>query len=81
MLAELLASDFVEWQRFYQLEPFGAKVDELHLAALRCQLTNYMRAKNQQAYSIDDFLLSAVEKKQTRKQSISEAYKILSSLK
>ncbi|GBL02930.1 hypothetical protein [Glaciecola sp. KUL10] len=81
MLSDLLASDFVEFQRFYALEPFGSKFEELHLAALRCQLTNYLRSKEQPAYSFNDFLLSAVEKVETRKQSITEAYRILSSLK
>lgn len=81
MLSSMLATDFVEWQRFYALEPFGAKFEEIHLAALRCQLSNYLRAKNQTAAQITDFMMSSVEKVSPRKQSITEAYEMLSRLK
>lgn len=81
MLANMQANEFIEWQRFYALEPFGARFEELHLAALRCQISNYLRAKNQPAINITEFMMSAVQKQQTPKQSISEAFKILSSLK
>ncbi|MCH2057881.1 MAG: hypothetical protein MK214_14970 [Thalassotalea sp.] len=79
MLNNMLASDFVAWQKFAMLEPFGAKAEEVHLAILCTQVANYFRPKNKPDYEIQDFMLTAVEKTQQRQKSVEELYKLFGS--
>lgn len=74
MLADLSSSQFVEWQRFYSLEPFGAQIDEFHLAALRAQISNYLRPQNHLGYKVDDFMLCALGEK--TEQSTEDMYRM-----
>lgn len=76
MLDAMSATQFVEWQQFSYLEPFGAKVEEIHLAALRAHIANYFKSKDSKSYSINDFMLSAVEKLSQREKSAEEIYKL-----
>lgn len=45
MLAELSASQFVEWQAYFNVEPFGAALIDLHFATLEAQFYNANRKK------------------------------------
>lgn len=74
-LSQITSSQLVEWQHFYQLEPFGRLVDELHIAAIRTQMGNYLRGKNQPAIKLRDVLLSYVAPEPEK--SVEELYRIL----
>ncbi|GGA80795.1 hypothetical protein GCM10011369_23450 [Neiella marina] len=76
MLANMSARQFVEWEKFSHLEPFGAKVDEFHLAALRAQLVNYLRDQNQPPTQLHDLMLSATDKPKERELSAEEIYNL-----
>jgi hypothetical protein len=74
MLNGMICSEFVEWQNFAELEPFGAKVEELHLAGIRAQIANYLRAPNSVGYKASDFMITHTKK---REQSVSEIYQMM----
>jgi hypothetical protein len=74
MLNNMICSEFVEWQNFALLEPFGAQVDELHLAGIRSQIANYLRKPNSAGYTASDFMMTQTKK---REQSISEIFQMM----
>jgi hypothetical protein len=73
MLNNLLCSEFIEWQHFAALEPFGARVDEVHLAGIRAQIANYLRKPNSVGYKASDFMITQTKK---REQSVAEIYRL-----
>ncbi len=76
MLHGLLCSDFIEWQNFALLEPFGARADEIHLAGIRAQIANYLKKSNVTPLKITDFLLTA-SKQPIKEQSAEEIYQMM----
>lgn len=73
MLNNMLCSEFVEWQYFATLEPFGAQAGEIHLAGIRAQIANYLRKPNTPGHSISDFMITETKK---REQSVSEIFRL-----
>jgi len=76
MLFNMSSTQFIEWQQFAQLEPFGAQVDEFQLAALRALVTNYLSSNKQNINSVNDFMLSAVERPKEREKTVEEIYQL-----
>lgn len=60
-----------EWEQFYQIEPFGAQVDELRLGNICAVLANINRDPKQSAFSPSDFLVTCFKAKPER-QSFSD---------
>jgi hypothetical protein len=73
MLNNMLCSEFVEWQNFAMLEPFGAKFDEIHMAGIRAQIANYLRKPNSTGYKASDFMITQTKKCE---QSVAEIYQL-----
>lgn len=76
MLQGMLCTDFIEWQNFSMLEPFGARADEIHMAGIRAQIANYLKKSGTQALSITDFMLTA-QQKTPKKQTAADIYKLM----
>tara|TARA_R110002153_G_scaffold195922_3_gene349238 strand:- start:705 stop:980 length:276 start_codon:yes stop_codon:yes gene_type:complete len=74
MLHTLSAAQFVEWLRFSAIEPFGSRVEQIHLAGLRTQVANYLRKQGSEAFQIGDFLIGYTPKLQERQMSVEEIY-------
>lgn len=58
LLTKVTSRQLIEWQQFYRLEPFGPQEQDIHFAALRTDMANYLRAKHQVGYQTSDFLRS-----------------------
>lgn len=58
LLNTLTSRQWIEWQRFYRVEPFGPQEQDIHLAALRTDIANYLRPKHHAGYKTADFLRS-----------------------
>lgn len=52
------AQEFLEWEAYYNLEPFGAERDNFHSATLAALLVNTNRSKGMRPASYRDFMLS-----------------------
>lgn len=69
MLRSITARQFLEWEVYYSLEPFGGLRADYRAASIACVIANVNRAKGQKQFSLQDFLLKfdseAVPKKQT----------------
>jgi len=73
MLSNMLCSEFVEWQNFATLEPFGAQASEIHLAAIRAQIANYLRKPHTPGYTLSDFMITETRKVE---QSVADIYRL-----
>lgn len=71
MLMGMSSTQFIEWQRFAQLEPFGAQADEFQLAALRALVTNYLSSNKQ---NINEFMLTATTRPKEHEKTVEEIY-------
>ena len=54
LLAQLSASDFAQWQQFYQLEPFGSDIDDLRFANIAATVAKVSGVK----LGLNDFRLT-----------------------
>lgn len=64
MLHGLTGLQMYEWEQFYQVEPFGAQVEELRFGNICAVLANINRDSKQSAYSPSDFLVTFKAKKE-----------------
>jgi len=78
MLQTMPASLLSEWERFYQLEPFGAEADELRLGQISATLVNMYRSKNSKALTASDFLLTV--HRPVREQTAEEQFAIFTGM-
>lgn len=58
MLLTMSAATLYDWINFSELEPFGARVDEMRLGALRAQLVNRHLKQGVKPYKPSDFLVT-----------------------
>jgi hypothetical protein len=56
MLASVPARTILEWQAYYQLEPFGESRADLRNAMLCSLVANIMRGKDSEPVQLDDFM-------------------------
>lgn len=45
-MASMSSRDFAEWMAYYEIEPFGAEVTDIHGASIASLLYNANRSKN-----------------------------------
>lgn len=73
----LTAKQFIDWEFFEQLEPFGDLRADYHAAQIATMIANVNRGKDQKPYKIEDFLIKFEEKKkQSPKEQLAIAYSI-----
>jgi hypothetical protein len=58
MLAKMTGLQMQDWEWFFQLEPFGAEVEELRFGQISSTLANIKRPKDSKAFSASDFLVT-----------------------
>lgn len=61
MLADMPAKVFAEWEQFFQLEPWGAMVEELRIGQQCALLANINSTKSR--FKPEDFLTTVTYKK------------------
>jgi len=66
--AKLSSTELKEWQVFYEMEPFGHIRDDLNAGLITNTLMNIHRGEKQQAYKLQDTMLT-FGKKQKKRQS------------
>lgn len=78
MLREMSWFEFLEWEAFYQLEPFGEIRDDYRAAQIESALYNVWRdtKKHPQPFPIQDFLLKFGEEPK-KKQTVEEQKSML----
>ncbi|WP_129738360.1 phage tail assembly protein T [Alteromonas sp. 76-1] len=74
-LRKLSASQLLEWFRFAELEPFGARVEQMQTAGLRAQVANYLRKKGSEPFTAQDFVLGYKPQVQPKQMSVEELYR------
>lgn len=50
------ASEYMHWEAFYQLEPFGAERDNMHAGLIAATVWNTQRGKKQKGMTHKDFM-------------------------
>ncbi len=58
MLAKMTGLQMQDWEWFYQVEPFGAEVEELRFGQISSTIANIKRPANSKAFSASDFLVT-----------------------
>lgn len=59
-------SEYSQWQRYWDEEPWGPWRDNLHAALIARKVHNMLRGKNSPAASIDEFMLTDKDTHQTK---------------
>ena len=57
LLAEMSSRTLTEWMAYYNIEPFGDELLDVHMANVTAILANQNRKKNQKAMKPGDFRL------------------------
>lgn len=63
MLDELTSLEFAEWSAYFQVEPFGNVLQDVHFATLESLFANANRAKGQAPMQPKKFRLSQPSEK------------------
>lgn len=58
MLAKMTGLQMQEWEWFFQIEPFGAEVEELRLGQISSTLANLQRSEKCKPFGADDFFVT-----------------------
>jgi len=72
MLAKMTGLQMQEWEWFYQVEPFGAEVEELRFGQISSTLANIKRSANSKAFTASDFLVTFAKSHQPKKQQTAD---------
>ena len=59
---EVSHREFLEWQIFERIEPFGEHRADLRAAMNACVMANAWKGKGAKTFTIDDFMLTFEEK-------------------
>lgn len=57
----LSAREFVEWNAYFQIEPFGTHRDNIHAGIIASAIYNVNRGKHSPAINPGDFIIRDVE--------------------
>lgn len=52
----LSSKQLADWERFYQVRPFGRDMGFFQAAMIVCALANIHKKKNAKAYKVEDFI-------------------------
>ncbi|MEY8203803.1 MAG: DUF4035 domain-containing protein [Bermanella sp.] len=63
MLASLTGLQMLEWEYFYQVEPFGAEVEELRFGNICATLANINRDSKTKLFNPADFFVTYLKSK------------------
>lgn len=55
--ATLSYAEFIEWQAFFALEPFGSEIDDQRAALVAATIANANRSSEAMAFGLSDFML------------------------
>jgi hypothetical protein len=78
MLRRHTAKWFLNWQAYYELEPFGEMRADLRAALICKTLADLKRGKNQKPYDIENFLFDfAGERTKKKGQSVQEKLAVM----
>jgi len=55
--------EFAEWCEFYRLDPFGSERSDMQAAMMASVTANAWRGKDQDAYTVEHFMLELGERK------------------
>jgi hypothetical protein len=58
MLAKMTGLQMQDWEWFFQIEPFGAEVEELRFGQISSTLANIKRSENSKAFCASDFFVT-----------------------
>lgn len=71
MLRRLTAKQFLEWEHYARLEPFGELRADYRAALIASVIANVNRGSKQKPYTLEDFLLKFAEEP-VRKQTVED---------
>ena len=79
---EIDSAELVEWQAYYNLEPWGEQKADIRTGIIASTIANVNRGKNTKAFSHEDFVLKSRqelehEARQKKKQSTEQIRKTL----
>ena len=63
MLDEMSSMEFAEWNAYFQVEPFGNVLQDVHFATLESLIANANRAKGKSPVHPKKFMLSQQSEK------------------